>query len=789
MDGDLLTTGVQTADIILGTVACASQTTRQVGIYVQSSGHNGAGTQVFGNNAAVDVTASTNSGSLQVSIAADSTTDFTLPNDWQTAFANDTYSPTGASATIAVTAGTVSGPFSATVTFSGSGKNVANSQITRSVTKTVKWTVGDCQTPTTTTVTCPTSVPYSGSAATPCQATVTGANNFSQSVPVSYTANTDVGTVTASATFAGTAAHKASSGSATFDIVKAATTTTVDCPASVTYTGSAQTPCTANVSGPGLDEDLTPSYSDNTNAGTASASASFAGDGNLLGSNDTETFAIEAADASCEVDGYIGIYDGALHGATGSCTGLGGVDLSHALQLGESYRDVPGGPANWSFELPNYVKQTGSVGIAIGKATSSITLECSDTVYNSAPQKTCSATVTGAGDLSEPVTVTYEDNTDAGDATAKAEYAGDTNHEGSTAEVTFSIAKAPTTTTVTCTGPNTYTGVALTPCTARVTADYGVVDTPTPSYANNTDAGTAAASYQYAGDANHEPSSDSANFTIDKASSSITLDCPVSVVYTGSPLTPCTATVSAVALPDFGAGVMYSANTNAGAVTASASWPGDDNHHGTTANGGFEIAKAPVTVTVTCPTAAIPFTGSAIEPCTAWVTGAGDLDQAVTPVEYFGNTAVSTPTTPATAKATYPGDANHLEGEGTATFRIEAWKFDGFYKPVDMGDTVLNIVKGGSTVPLKFTVRAGTEEVTDVTKLAAKFVAYQISCDPKDGVSDDLFATTGGTTLRYDATAHQWIQNWATPKTAGKCYQVTLTTADGSTLKAQFKTK
>ena len=51
------------------------------------------------------------------------------------------------------------------------------------------------------------------------------------------------------------------------------------------------------------------------------------------------------------------------------------------------------------------------------------------------------------------------------------------------------------------------------------------------------------------------------------------------------------------------------------------------------------------------------------------------------------------------------------------------------------------------------------------------------------------FTTTGGTSLRYDTTAGQFIQNWQTPKPAGKCYQVRMTAIDGSHLDAYFKSK
>jgi hypothetical protein len=49
--------------------------------------------------------------------------------------------------------------------------------------------------------------------------------------------------------------------------------------------------------------------------------------------------------------------------------------------------------------------------------------------------------------------------------------------------------------------------------------------------------------------------------------------------------------------------------------------------------------------------------------------------------------------------------------------------------------------------------------------------------------------TTGGTILRYDTTAGQFIQNWKTPTSRGTCHKVTMTTDDGSTITALFKLK
>ena len=1093
VDGDLLKAGTQ-AVLDFGDVACGTTTSRQVTVYVQSNGHGGNGNgnndnngggQVFANGEVVDITATT-AAPLSVSVAAGGAGDVTLPANWETAYGNNTLSPGGATATVTLTAGTVAGTFTGSVTYSGTGDNTGGNSITRQVAQSVTWKTVGCKSATTTTVSCPASVVYTGQPITPCSATVTGSNGFSQSLPVTYSPNTAVGSVTASASFAGDSTRTGSSGGATFAITKASSTTTVSCPASATYTGSPLTPCTAGVTGAGgLSQALTPTYTANTDTGTAGAAATFAGDSNHTGSTDSKTFTILGAAANCAVVGFNGDYDGLAHRATGACTGLGGDDISEGLDLGASFTDVPGGTASWSFALPNYASRSGSAVIAIGPAASSISIQCSDVVYDGAAQEPCSASVTGAGALSASVTVHYALNTAAGTATASASYPGDLNHAKSEASTTFEIAKAPSTTEIACTTPHTFSGSPITPCTAKATGAGGLDQAVTPTYSDNTRAGVASVSAVFAGDANHEPSNDTSSFVIDKATSSVKLSCPAAVVYTGVAQAACTASVSAVGLAEFEIAVDYADNTNAGHATATASWGGDDDHVGSSANGGFHIDKAastislecpdsvvftgepltpcgatvtgagltdfaidvdyaanmyvgdataaakwdgdenhdgstaeggfriekassavvlscapgavytgsaltpctatvsgagltPFTVTVTyakntdageadaaaswpgdanhtsseasakfaiakaisntevtCPASQI-FTGSAIEPCTANVTGPGGLDKPLTlsytentyvgtatasaayagdgnhegsddagqftiekassliglsctpgavytgsaltpctatvsgaglasftvPVAYSDNTGAGTagisatwigdanhtgttvggtfqiakapstvtvtcPSTPimatgspiepcsaevtgagglqltltptytdnklagtaAKAYAKYDGDANHLPDDDTKTFAIAAWTLNGFFKPVDMGDTVINIVKGGSTVPLKFTAFAGATELTDPAKLGASFVAREIKCDLTDMQSDDLFTTTGGTTLRYDATAHQWIQNWATPKNAGKCYQVTLTTADGTTLKAQFKTK
>jgi hypothetical protein len=120
------------------------------------------------------------------------------------------------------------------------------------------------------------------------------------------------------------------------------------------------------------------------------------------------------------------------------------------------------------------------------------------------------------------------------------------------------------------------------------------------------------------------------------------------------------------------------------------------------------------------------------------------------------------------------------------TYTVQAWTLKGFYSPVDMNG-VVNTVKGGSTVPLKFEVFTGPTELTNVSAVSS-LAAIETTCTeaPVDEVE---MTATGGTSLRYDSAGGQFIYNWQTPKTAGKCYRVTMTTQDGSSLVAKFKTK
>ena len=112
------------------------------------------------------------------------------------------------------------------------------------------------------------------------------------------TANSGMGSCVVTATMAGNLNYESvTSATRTVTLQPASTITAISCPAGgVTYTGMPQTPCSATATGPvGLSQTLTVSYSNNTNAGTAMASASYAGDANYLGSSAQVGFTINQA--------------------------------------------------------------------------------------------------------------------------------------------------------------------------------------------------------------------------------------------------------------------------------------------------------------------------------------------------------------------------------------------------------------------------------------------------------------------------------------------------------------
>jgi hypothetical protein len=230
----------------------------------------------------------------------------------------------------------------------------------------------------------------------------------------------NAGDYTLEATYATQGNYFGSSGGATLHVLQVGTATTVTLGSefvsgSVTYDGNAHgaTASWASLGADGANGSLTVYYvgvdcteyasstTPPTDAGEYEASASYAGDGNHIGSSSTADFTIGKANATVVVTPYSVTYDTNAHTATYTVTGVG-TDTSAAgssVTLNTTHT-AAGTYANdsWSFSGGNNYNDIASTTITdtIGKADATVVVTPYSVTYDANPH-TATYTVTGVG--------------------------------------------------------------------------------------------------------------------------------------------------------------------------------------------------------------------------------------------------------------------------------------------------------------------------------------------------------------------------------------------------------
>jgi hypothetical protein len=326
--------------------------------------------------------------------------------------------------------------------------------------------------------------------------------------------------------------------------------------------------------------------------------------------------------------------------------------------------------------------------------------------------------------------------------------------------------------TATFTGTDAVSGPAVATQTATSAGEGAAVVVGSPVFAdlagNTSEEGTPSASYKI------DLTAPSVSFTKLSGTEGANgwYTGPVTATFTGT---------DALSGPESAVKTAVSSGEGTNMVLASPAFTDDADN--TTPAG--EVSSAAFNVDLTDPVAEFDsvladayFRSLGTQPtCTATDAGSGPASCAVT--GYSAEVGTHTLTATATDNA-------GRTSVTTQTYTVKAWEPKGFYQPIDMGG-VLNTVKAGSTVPAKFELFAGTTELTDTN--IVKMGVRQITCSPlavQDGIE---ITATGNTSLRYDSTGGQYIYNWKTPNIPGACFQLSMTSADGSHIDANFKLK
>ena len=255
----------------------------------------------------------------------------------------------------------------------------------------------------------------------------------------------------------------------------------------------------------------------------------------------------------------------------------------------------------------------------------------------------------------------------------------DNNYNNASGSGSILINKANSITAVSVSGGFTFTFDGNPhPATVSVTGAGGLSLTPDPIYScghapiNVADSGCTA-SYSFAGDNNHNPSSDSKTYTISKAT-------PL-VAVSGGPFTfdgnshAATITVTGVGGVNVSGSSAVTYNglatvpTNAGNYAVAVNFTSSDNNYNNASGSGSILINKADSTTVVSGVFTFTFNGNP-HPATVSVTGAGGLSLTPDPVYSCGHAPINVVDSGCTASYSFAGDNNHNPSSDSKTYTI-----------------------------------------------------------------------------------------------------------------------
>ncbi len=529
-----------------------------------------------------------------------------------------------------------------------------------------------------------------------------------------------------------------------------------------------------------------------TNVPGGTAHWTFAGNGNYNDQSGDAAITISKADATCTVSGYSGVYDAEAHGASGSCSGIGGENAG-TLHLGLTFTDVPGGTANWSFTGgTNYNDQSGDVVIVISKADATVTVNGYTGIYDAAAHG-ATGTATGVGDVDLSAGLNLGASfTDVPGGTAHWTFSGRTNYNDQSGDVAITITKADATCSV-----NRYSGVydaeahgANGSCSGIGGENAGTLSLGASF--TNVPGGTA--HWVFIGNGNYKDQNGDVAITISKADATCSISGH-SGVYDAAAHG---ASGSCSGIGGESAGTLdLGANfTNVPGGTAHWTFTGNGNYNDQSDDVTIAIAKATLTVAAINQTKILNAPNPVFTYSHSGWKGQDTLAVLDTQPNCYSIATTTSPVGFYLITCEAGNDNNYSFAYVNGTLHVIYATSGTCYgaqghqilQPINSDGT--SVFKQKSTIPAKFRVCDAHASSIDNPGVVKSFRLLAIGETNATEITEIVDSTTPDTSFRWSATDQQWIFNISTKSlTAGKTYLYRIALNDDSLIDFQFTLK